>query len=250
MARMSVVKSKQSGDDDDDDYSNFTQEPDFTVDQVDEYTNLRSRTSYNNLTDRNRSRSNHQINILRANPNYLSTASMDDNHMGGGSVGGSVGGSAPVDYETLLTLALENTSLKVDRENKKRQNTLFIIIGITFFISACILTSLAFKEYPAQNELHSEINNLEKDIDELHGQVLNIEKDEDIDLLEKDIDDKNTFIHQLENDENIDPKERATLVKGLQQQIDDLKVVVQELQADSEQKNENQDQGSRRGGSS
>ena len=205
----------------------------------DENTSLRPRTiHFSSNTQRSNSttmeeRSSTNINILRSQPHY---SSVDDSQsVSVASFAGADGGrlsvdSNLVDMEALLTMALETTTQKVDRENKKRQNTMLAIVGFIFIISLCILSTVTFSEYPEDHELHSQIDTLERDVDQLHGELNTFENDENIDLLKRDIDDKRLFIQELENDENIDPKEKQKLVTELQGQIDDLKVEVHKME--------------------
>lgn len=170
--------------------------------------------------------------------------------MNGGLSASGVDSTSFVDMETLLTMALETTTQKVDRENRKRQSTLLTIIGVVFIVSLCILSTVAFSEYPEDHELHSQIDTLEKDVDQLHGELNTFENDEDIDLLQRDIDDKRMFIQELENDKSIDPKEKQELVDQLQGQIDELKIEVQEVEKSKEEAggNEGETAGSDSGG--
>ena len=210
----------------------------------DENTTLRPRTiHFSSDTQRSNStikddslRSNANINILRSQPHY---SSVDDQSVSVASVAGADGGkfnggqsvdSNLVDMEALLTMALETTSQKVDRENKKRQNTMLAIVGVIFIISLCILSTVTFSEYPEDHELHSQIDTLERDVDQLHGELNTFENDENIELLKRDIDDKKMFIQELEHDKNINPKEKQKLVTELQGQIDVLKVEVHQME--------------------
>jgi len=197
-------------------------------------TNANTNTNSNNYNNNN----NNNNNIPGDTSLYGSIMTNPGNNTNGnnsysqGYGQGYSHGHVPVDYETLLTMALENTSRKAEIENKKKQNILFCLIAFLFLMSLCIISTVTFSEYPQEEELHDEINNLQSDIDELHSQVndYNFQQDEDIDLLVKEIDDKRVFIDRLEEDETIDPKERETLVKAIQSEIDDLKVAVAELE--------------------
>lgn len=212
----------------------------------DEDTNLRPKvmvatnpTQRSNLTEDSSNRSNVSINILRNqsyNHNNYSSINDDLNSVsvasfdGRGANGGHSVESQVVDMEALLTMALESTTQKVDRENRKRQNMLLAIVGIISLLSLCILSTVTLSEYPEEHELHSQIGTLERDVDQLHGELDTFESDEDIDLLRRDIEDKKMMIQQLEQDTDLDPKEKIKLVNELQGQINDLKVQVQDLE--------------------
>ena len=182
--------------------------------------------------DSNRS-SFYNVNILRGQPNY---SSLDDASASVASFAGSLAGTGGlstsdlVDMETLLTMALETTTQRVDMENKKRLNMLLLIIGAVFIGTVCILSTVAFSEYPQDNKLHGQIDSLESDVDQLHSELNTFENDENINLLQRDIEDKKLFIQQLENDQNIDPKEKQKLVDELEDQIYDLKDEVAEME--------------------
>lgn len=191
-----------------------------------------------------KSNSNHSFSILHSHPKYLNTEqsidgllalSSNEDMMHRSTNGGS---GASIDYETLLTHALENTTRKVDQDNRRKQNILLTIILCIFLFSIFILSTVTFSEYPEEKELKNEIKSLEGEINQLHGEVDSFEKDEDVDLLRKDIDDKKTFIEKLEKDNNIPPSEKEELIKSYQDQIKDLKIVVDELEA-NKPKNQN-----------
>ncbi len=151
-----------------------------------------------------------------------------------------------VDYETLLTLALENAITKVDEENKRKQKrfTFLSIIGFLFITVLVIITTVTLTTEEEQKydnpgntiedqQLTNEINTLDQDVYELNKQVENYQTDEDIDLLKKDIHDKMGFIKQLKHDQNIDSNEKQQLIMELQNEINDLKVVVKQLEQDN-----------------
>lgn len=151
-----------------------------------------------------------------------------------------------VDYETLLTLALENATKKVDDENRRKQKrfTLLSIIGFLFITALVIITTVTLTTAEEQKydnpgntiedqQLTNEINTLEQDVDELNKEVEHYQTDEDIDLLKKDIHDKRDFIEQLEHDQNIDSNEKQQMIMELQNEISDLKVVVKQLEQDN-----------------
>jgi hypothetical protein len=185
-----------------------------------EFTRPKSRNNSGSRSYHDNNRSSQQINILRSNPAYSSVEE------------GSVHTVPTVDYETLLTLALEKTSQNVDVENKKKQNFLFGAIGLMLILSLCILAAVTYTSYPEEHELHSQIITLENDVNKLNSEVNHYRRNEDIDLLLKDIDDKKVFIEQLEHDSTIDPETKARLVEGLQGEINDLKTIVAQLEAE------------------
>jgi len=156
------------------------------------------------------------------------------------SMDSSGAASTPLDYETLLTLALENTSKRAELESKRKQNLLFVIIVMIFLISIALLSTVSFSEYPQEQELHSEINDLKNDVDELNSEVSAYQKDEDVTLIERDIQVKKDFINRLERDESIDPSQKAELIKELSSDIEDLKIAEEDLQKDDQQKDDQQ----------
>lgn len=188
------------------------------------------------------------IHILRPHPMY-STMNYTNNNLDDGASTGDSGGvmlksntsftstnhtTTSVDYETLLTLALENASQKVDLENKHKQSKMFGLTGVFILLSLFLLSTIAFSEYPEEKALHDQVKTLNQDINELDSEVNNFQRDEGIDVLNQDIDDKKEFIQQIQNDASIDTAEKTKLVKELQSEIDDLKIVVKKLKKEDE----------------
>ncbi len=209
-------------------------------------------TQRSGATDESVRSANVPINILKNHPTYssinddlhsVSIASFDGRGNGDGMGGGNHGGHSTaglestnlVDMEALLTMALETTTQKVDRENKRRQNVLLMAVGVVFLLSLCILSTVTLTEYPDESKLHNQIDTLESEVDELHGQLDTFENDENIDILQRDIEDKKLIIQELEHDQDLDPKEKQKLVDELEDQIEELRLQVQQLELNEEQ---------------
>ncbi len=127
----------------------------------------------------------------------------------------------PIDYETLLTLALESTSREAARKSKRKQG---ILISVLFFllIMMGILLTYSVEEYPEEKHLHDEIDSLESDIKQM-------EKETEVDAIRRDIEDKKNHLLALDNDSDIDDDTRAKMIEDTQEDIDELNKLILEL---------------------
>jgi len=135
-----------------------------------------------------------------------------------------------IDYETLLTRALEGSAREAVREEKRKQKKYITISSALLFLSIGIISIFSLREYPETEKLHSEIDSLEKDIDQLHSQINTFETNADIDALSRDIEEKKKQINAIEHDENLDEDQKDEKVHGMMVEIQELKKVIDELQ--------------------
>mmetsp|Transcript_26382 Transcript_26382/g.40332 ORF Transcript_26382/g.40332 Transcript_26382/m.40332 type:complete len:187 (-) Transcript_26382:41-601(-) len=120
----------------------------------------------------------------------------------------------PIDFEMLLTLALESSSKEAAWKAKRTQKILILAMCVLLLTSGMLL-SFSYRE-------NGEISGLEKDIQ-------SIEKNSEIEALKRDIKDKKEWIHDISHDPSIDDTERVHMIDAEEKEIDELQKVIIEL---------------------
>jgi ABC-type nickel/cobalt efflux system permease component RcnA len=136
--------------------------------------------------------------------------------------------SQPIDYETLLTRALESTARDATKREKSKRNKYMTIISTLIVIIAGILCTVAF----TTTEENNEIKSFQKDIDTLHTKVESIENSADHDTLYKDIiEEKERTIDYIKKDQDLDDDTKHQMVQTTEDEIKELKKVMEEEHA-------------------
>ena len=132
-----------------------------------------------------------------------------------------------MDYETLLTLALESTTREQTRrdENKRKKYTK-IITALVVIISGILITMAL-----TTTQENSEISSLERDIHTLHSQVESMEDNADVDVLHRDIEEKERIINYIENDPDLDDDTKHQMILTMTSEIKELTKVFDAIQA-------------------
>lgn len=120
----------------------------------------------------------------------------------------------PIDFDMLLTLALESSSKEAMRKAKRTQKILILAMCVLLLTSG-VLLSFSFRET-------DEISGLEKDIKD-------IEQNSEIEALQKDIEDKKKLIHDISHDPTLDDKKKGQMIEDEEEEVEELQKVIADL---------------------
>ena len=144
------------------------------------------------------------------------------------SLSSTASGSQPImDYETLLTLALESTSREQTRRDENKRKKYTKIITFLVVIISGILVSMAL----TTTQENSEISSLERDIHTLHSQVESMKDSADVDVLHRDIEEKERIINYIENDPDLDDDTKHQMVLTMTSELKELTKVFDAIEA-------------------
>jgi cell division protein FtsL len=144
------------------------------------------------------------------------------------SLSSTASGSQPImDYETLLTLALESTSREQTRRDENKRKKYTKIITFLVVIISGILVSMAL----TTTQENSEISSLERDIHTLHSQVESMKDSADADVLHRDIEEKERIINYIENDPDLDDDTKHQMVLTMTSELKELTKVFDAIEA-------------------
>jgi len=76
-----------------------------------------------------------------------------------------------MDYDTLMSLALQSASIESNHRARRRQILIFRLILFSILLSVGMLTMVTFFSYPDEKHLHQEFADLETDVEDLGDEV-------------------------------------------------------------------------------
>ena len=143
------------------------------------------------------------------------------------------GESEQIDYETLITLALESTSREAIKRDRRNRSKILILVSSLLIIAICAITAVSITAYPEEKELHSEIDNLEKEINALNSDIQSMEQNAGIDVLQRDIDEKKARMEEIKNDESLNSTTKDSMLHDISDQIKELRKIMDDLKRSS-----------------
>ena len=131
--------------------------------------------------------------------------------------------ATPIDYETLMNLALEKTSKRVDEEERQRRKRYTTIITMLIVMLISIITVTVLTAVPAEEELHKEVGLLKNELENMHSQLEDMKDNSDVSALHEEIEEKKKLINIIENDPAIDNDTKNQMVHTMMLEIQDIK---------------------------